>query len=80
MPKPPLELMSLYVRAQYHGSGVAHRLLEASIGAATASLWVFEANPRARAFYSKHGFRPDGARKLDDDTGIWEVRLLREDF
>lgn len=28
-----------------------------------AVLWVFEANPRARAFYERHGWRADGARK-----------------
>jgi GNAT superfamily N-acetyltransferase len=77
VPEPPLELKSLYVRAQYHGTGLASRLLDAAIGDAPASLWVYEANARARAFYAKHGFGPDDARIVDDDTGLWMVRLVR---
>jgi 2-(1,2-epoxy-1,2-dihydrophenyl)acetyl-CoA isomerase len=38
---------------------------------------VFEQNPRARAFYARHGFVPDGARATDDWTGLPEVRLVR---
>ncbi|MDN6170832.1 MAG: GNAT family N-acetyltransferase, partial [Micrococcaceae bacterium] len=46
-----------------HGSGLGSDLLEACISDAAAYLWVLKANPRAQAFYAKHGFRPDGARK-----------------
>jgi GNAT superfamily N-acetyltransferase len=59
------ELWSLYVLAAEYGTGLASRLLEAVLPAGTpAELWVFEANPRARAFYAKHGFVPDGARHV----------------
>lgn len=75
--EPALELMSLYLRASYHGSGVADQLLGHAVGSAAASLWVFEDNPRARAFYVRHGFRADGSRALDEDTGVWEIRLVR---
>lgn len=74
---PPLELKSLYVDAAWHGAGVAAALLEAAIGDADAQLWCFESNPRARAFYAKQGFQPDGARIIDPDTDIWEIRLVR---
>lgn len=74
---PELELMSLYVRAAHHGTGIGARLLAASIGDRAATLWVFEANGRALAFYSKHGFVADGEQKLDEDTGLLEVRLSR---
>jgi GNAT superfamily N-acetyltransferase len=77
VPEPPLELMSLYVRAGHHGTGLAGRLLAAAIGRASASLWVYEANPRARAFYTRHGFRADGSRARDEDTGLWELRMVR---
>jgi GNAT superfamily N-acetyltransferase len=76
-PEPPLELMSLYVRAEWHGTGVADRLLAAAIGTVAASLWVFEANPRALGFYARHGFRPDGRSAVDPDTGLVEIRLTR---
>jgi ribosomal protein S18 acetylase RimI-like enzyme len=74
---PSLELKSLYVAAGQRGSGVAAALMEQALGTAPAHLWVFEDNRRALAFYSKHGFVPDGERKIDADTGIWEQRLVR---
>jgi hypothetical protein len=65
---PALELMSLYVAAA---------LMDLAIGAAPAYLWVFEKNPRAQAFYAKHGFLFDGHRKVDIVTGLWERRFVR---
>lgn len=57
-----MELYAVYVRASQYGTGLGHRLLEAAIGDAPAYLWVFEANVRARGFYARQGFEPDGAR------------------
>lgn len=74
---PPLQLMSLYVRAAFHGSGLADRLLHAAIGSGPASLWVFAANLRARRFYARHGFVPDGMEATDPDTGLPEIRMVR---
>jgi len=74
---PPLELKSLYVDPAQHGTGLGATLLEFAIGGADAQLWCYEANPRARAFYAKHGFRPDGRRAVDPDTGVAEIRLVR---
>jgi RimJ/RimL family protein N-acetyltransferase len=80
---PPVrdrELWALYVRAAEYGSGLAHELLAAVLpDDVPAELWVFEANPRARAFYGKHGFTPDGARhgfgaELNHQA---EIRLVR---
>ena len=75
---PPLELKSLYVDAARHGSGLAVALLDVAIGGADAQLWCFEENHRARAFCTKMGFRPDGSRLIDPDTGVWELRLVRK--
>ena len=74
---PALELMSLYVAAGHRGSGVAAALMDLAIGAAPAYLWVFEKNPRAQAFYAKHGFLFDGHRKVDIVTGLCERRFVR---
>jgi GNAT superfamily N-acetyltransferase len=74
---PALELKSLYVGAEHRGSGVAAVLAERAIGTSPAHLWVFADNPRAQAFYAKLGFRPDGSRQIDPDTGVPEVRLVR---
>ena len=76
-PVTALELQALYLRAEHHGSGLADRLLEAVAGSRPASLWVFADNPRARAFYAKHGFVPEGSRRPDPLLGIAELRLVR---
>ena len=74
---PPVKLTSLYLRAAHHGTGLADRLLDAAIGSGPASLWVFTDNQRARRFYSRHGFVPDGTEKIDPDTGVPEMRMVR---
>jgi len=77
-PVRPLELAVLYLRAAQHGSGLGQALLDAVIGDRPASLWVAEANPRARRFYERNGFRPDGTRAVVESwEGIAEVRLVR---
>jgi len=61
-----IELWRFYVDAQWHGQGVAQRLM-ASVrdeakrrGAKTMWLGVWERNDRARAFYQKCGFTVAG--------------------
>jgi GNAT superfamily N-acetyltransferase len=73
----PLELYAIYVRKPWWGTGLADRLLDVAIGNQPASLWVFETNARARAFYAKHGFVPDGARKDEPRFGVPEIRMVR---
>lgn len=70
-----LELTLMYLRARAQGSGVADALLTYAIGDADCYLWVFDHNPRAAAFYAKHGFAFDGASKPAFDDG--ELRALR---
>jgi ribosomal protein S18 acetylase RimI-like enzyme len=57
----PEELTMLYLLGRAHGSGAGQALLDAVLGDRPASLWVAADNPRARAFYQRNGFRPDGA-------------------
>ena len=73
-----MELYACYTRAAYWGSGLGARLLNAAIGDATASLWVLRDNPRARAFYRKHGFTEDGSSKTEPHFGIDEIRMVRD--
>ncbi|SUE27028.1 enoyl-CoA hydratase [Nocardia farcinica] len=72
------ELRALYVRAGWYGTGVADDLLVAVLdpGVAT-SLWVFEDNPRARAFYRRHGFTASGERGPEAFTALPQVRMVR---
>jgi GNAT superfamily N-acetyltransferase len=75
------ELYAIYVLAEDYGSGAGAALLDVALGREAASLWVLADNPRAHAFYAKHGFVPDGAAKDDDRFGpepLHEVRLVRD--
>lgn len=74
-----LDLQILYVLAGHYGTGLAARLLETVLTGRDALLWVLENNPRAQAFYAKHGFVADGrAEALADDwTGLNEIRMVR---
>lgn len=42
-----------------------------------SQLWVAELNPRARRFYERNGFHPDGARYVDETLDLAEVRHVR---
>ena len=71
------ELYAEYVRAAWHGSGVGQALLARAIGDRAASLWVLENNHRARGFYARNGFAPDGAREHYAGLDAWEIRMTR---
>lgn len=84
MSGPPLDagtdadrqLYILYVLTAHHGSGAGARLLDVVVERAErVVLWVADPNPRAQAFYRKHGFRTDGAEQVDD--GVREIRMIR---
>jgi ribosomal protein S18 acetylase RimI-like enzyme len=70
------QLYVLYVHATDHGMGAGRALLEAVIDAEEpAALWVADPNPRAQAFYRKHGFAADGTAQFED--GLREIRMVR---
>lgn len=60
--KRVVELKQLYIRAAYHGQGVAQRMMAWALEAAreyraeAILLSVYSENPRAQAFYKKFGF------------------------
>jgi GNAT superfamily N-acetyltransferase len=71
------QLYVLYVYAADHGTGAGRALLEAVLDPAeSAVLWVADPNPRAQAFYRKHGFVADGATQVED--GVHEIRMARD--
>lgn len=85
MSGPPLDagaawarqLYVLYVCAAHHGSGAGPALLEAVVSPGeSVALWVADPNPRAQAFYRKHGFVADGAAQVDG--GVPEIRMVRD--
>jgi GNAT superfamily N-acetyltransferase len=78
------ELYAIYVRPQAWSTGAGRSLLAAVIERvsalryATLSLWVLEANARARRFYQRAGFAPSGESKSEDRFGgVTEVRYAR---
>ncbi|HST82344.1 MAG TPA: GNAT family N-acetyltransferase [Kineosporiaceae bacterium] len=84
MSGPPLDaeaawarqLYLLYVCAADHGTGAGRALLEAVLDRGeSAALWVADPNPRAQAFYRKHGFVADGTVQVED--GLREVYMIR---
>ncbi|MFC4333462.1 GNAT family N-acetyltransferase [Streptomyces andamanensis] len=81
-----LELQQIYVLAEWHGRGVAARLMEWALTTATADrapeiyLTVFDHNERAKRFYHRYGFTEAGhctftlGDRTDDDR-IWRRGL-----
>jgi GNAT superfamily N-acetyltransferase len=77
------ELYSMYLDPHLWGKGVARDLMRtvlADLKAGTPmTLWVLADNERARHFYRRHGFTPDGAERLEEFGGVplLEVRMRR---
>lgn len=72
------EVNAMYVRAAWYGTGLAHDLMREVLDThRDTTLWVFEENPRAQAFYRKYGFELDGARRAERFSPSIEVRMMR---
>jgi GNAT superfamily N-acetyltransferase len=69
-------LFLLYTAPAAWGTGAGSLLMEAALQRlrdmrfSEARLWVLEANARARAFYHREGWRPDGATSTSTFDGI----------
>ena len=79
------DVRAIYVAPDSVSHGVGRLLMTASlerlalIGYEQVTLWVLDANERARRFYEIAGFRSDGGSKLDnwDELHLTEVRYRR---
>jgi GNAT superfamily N-acetyltransferase len=78
------ELYALYVDPGWWSTGTGRALMAAAVERLTASayqravLWVLDGNARARAFYEKAAWQPDGALNvLMGLGGVREVRYAR---
>ena len=70
------QLYVLYVYVADHGTGAGPALLEAVVDPEeSVALWVADPNPRAQAFYRKHGFIADGAAQIEG--GLRVIRMVR---
>jgi ribosomal protein S18 acetylase RimI-like enzyme len=79
-----IELAKCYVLPEYHGMGVADALLRDACDLARTAgyrwIWlcVWEQNPRAVAFYRRHGFRTVGRTPIFvEDVCFDDLLMLR---
>ncbi|WP_022889177.1 GNAT family N-acetyltransferase [Agromyces italicus] len=72
-----LELKGLYLLGARQGSGLGQALLDAAIGDRPAYLWAMAGETRARAFYRRNGFEPDGTEAPFEPWDVMTVRLVR---
>ncbi len=71
------ELFAINALRRARGTGLADLMIAKLVGERPAYLWVLPENARARAFYARHGFGPDGVSKPFPPTGQTEIRLVR---
>jgi GNAT superfamily N-acetyltransferase len=78
------ELYALYVHPDWWSTGTGRALMDRVLARTRRAaypeivLWVLEANARARGFYERAGFAPDGASKVIYRLGaVSEVRYQR---
>jgi GNAT superfamily N-acetyltransferase len=78
------ELYALYVRPAWWSTGTGRLLMEqvlartSQAGYQSITLWVLRDNRRARRFYERAGFAPDGATNVLDRLGrVAELRYRR---
>jgi len=76
-------VFGLYVDPGAAGQGAGQALLRhaeqqlADQGCSNVALHVFEANERARRFYARAGFEPDGSSRVEPEYEANEVRLVK---
>jgi ribosomal protein S18 acetylase RimI-like enzyme len=77
------EIYSIYLDPAMWGKGVARELMRTVLAdvpnGTSLSLWVLADAERARHFYRRNGFTPDGAERLEEFGGaqLLEVRYRR---
>lgn len=79
------EIRQIYLLPEAWGQGFGQRLMStalkrmASVGYGQATLWALATNVRARRFYEKTGWIPDGTTRSDDMSGfpISQIRYRR---
>ncbi len=79
------ELYAIHVEPGHVGTGLGRQLMAnaleqlADSGEPRAVLWVLEDNVRARRFYERGGWRPDGATRVEpiNDVPVVQLRYTR---
>lgn len=75
-----LQIHTIYLEPRSWGHGIARELMRTLLNdvppGAAVTLWVLAANERARHFYRRSGFSPDGVERLEE-LGGEEYRSVR---
>jgi len=75
------ELQRFYVDSAYHGKGVANEMMEEVVKRLSGYKWiwlgVWEHNPRAIRFYTRHGFEVFGTHPFQMGDEIQTDLLMR---
>jgi ribosomal protein S18 acetylase RimI-like enzyme len=77
------EIQAMYVDPKLVGRGIGAALMREALGsmadrgAKSITLWVLEANSRARQFYERFGFAADGGATFDERLKARELRYRR---
>lgn len=77
------EIYAIYLHPDVWGNGHGRRLSDAALAHLTeqgfreVTLWVLRDNQRARRFYERVGFTPDGSNKIDTWRGEAEFHEVR---
>ncbi|MGH9305237.1 MAG: GNAT family N-acetyltransferase [Acidimicrobiales bacterium] len=75
------EIYGIYIHPDYWRIGAGSELMAAAVdqmaasGLVEATLWVLEDNKRARSFYARHGWRPDGSSDYFERDGLRAVEV-----
>lgn len=93
--RPAAELSKIYVRGEFHSTGLAQALLTATLrtlggvrveGQPLAVVWLGTnaRNRRAQRFYAKNGFAKVGSRRFlvggrEQDDSVWATAQLESD-
>ncbi|HEY0217844.1 MAG TPA: GNAT family N-acetyltransferase [Cellulomonas sp.] len=78
-----LQIYAIYLDPGMWGQGAARELMRTALAEVPPrtplTLWVFADNERARHFYRRHGFQPDGTERTEEygDVALLEVRYRR---
>ena len=75
------EIEAIHSLPESWGTGLGTAMLEFALEETNArkgaGLWAFAENARARRFYEKHGFAPNGESRVSKFDGAIEVRYER---
>ena len=78
-----LQIYTLYLEPHAWGQGIARELMRTVLAdvpnGTPVTLWVLSTNERARHFYRRNGFSPDGVERLESigDAQHREIRYRR---